>query len=144
MASASEIRAGADAAASANAGAPAGTEVRTGDIAAQAGGSGAQTVPAGMDRAGPADQPNLAVERTSSALREVAEAALADLKRNHRLRTPRVTTGMVGADVMVDGSRKLNFASNDYLGLAMHPAVIAAAIAGTDERGAGATAQHGR
>ena len=37
-----------------------------------------------------------------------------------------------------DGTRLLNFAANDYLGLSRHPALIEAAREATAQRGAGA------
>ncbi len=46
------------------------------------------------------------------------------------------------AHVTVDGKKYLAFCSNDYLGLASHPALIAAAQAGATQYGVGAGASH--
>ena len=62
---------------------------------------------------------------------------LEQLGAAHRLRVPRVVDGMQGPVVVVDGRQVVNFASNDYLGLAGDPRVIRAAAAALDEGGAG-------
>ena len=64
---------------------------------------------------------------------------LAQLKAQDRYRTRRVISGGHGVHAVVDGRKLLNFCSNDYLGLATHPKVLAAAQAALGE-GCGSTA----
>ena len=47
-----------------------------------------------------------------------------------------------GPEVMVDGQRLLNFCSNDYLGLASHPEVMAAMTLAVQNYGTGSGASH--
>jgi 8-amino-7-oxononanoate synthase len=54
-------------------------------------------------------------------------------------RSTRTITGMSGTTITVDGQSLLNFASNDYLGLASDPRLIEAAIAATRQYGTSAT-----
>lgn len=68
--------------------------------------------------------------------------ALAERRASHRYRQRQVVDSPAGADVVVAGRRYLNFCSNDYLGLANHPVVVAAMHRGLDEYGAGSGASH--
>ena len=65
-------------------------------------------------------------------------------ERENLLRKRRIVDGPCGAHLTVwsaDDSRSLNaFCSNDYLGLAAHPAVIAALVQGASQLGVGAGA----
>jgi 8-amino-7-oxononanoate synthase len=68
---------------------------------------------------------------------ELAELEARGLRRQRRvLETP------PGARVVVDGREYLAFCSNDYLGLAAHPALIEAARDGAQRYGVGAGASH--
>ncbi len=67
------------------------------------------------------------------------EKSLATIHRAHWYRSVRTITGLPGAVVELEGRRLINFASNDYLGLAGDPRLIAAATAATQELGTGST-----
>jgi len=69
-----------------------------------------------------------------SALQALAAAGLA--RRRHVVDSP------CGPRVMVEGREMLAFASNNYLGLANHPAVVAALVDGAQRWGAGSGASH--
>jgi 8-amino-7-oxononanoate synthase len=58
------------------------------------------------------------------------------------LRRRRVVESAQGAHIVVDGSEVLSFCSNDYLGLASHPALIEAVRQAADETGVGSAASH--
>jgi 8-amino-7-oxononanoate synthase len=58
------------------------------------------------------------------------------------LRRRRVLESPQGVHVLVDGKPYLSFCSNDYLGLANHPQLIAALQAGAQQYGVGSGASH--
>jgi len=60
------------------------------------------------------------------------------LEGEHMLRVPRVLESRQGVRVTVDGVDVVNFASNDYLGLAGDPRLSSAAAASLDRDGVGA------
>jgi 8-amino-7-oxononanoate synthase len=70
------------------------------------------------------------------------QSALSELDANSLRRVRRVLDGPQGVRVTVDGKPYLSFSSNDYLGLANHPAIAAAAEAAAARYGVGAGAAH--
>ena len=64
--------------------------------------------------------------------------ALSDLEAAGLLRSPVRISGPQGPEVEIDGRRVVCFCSNNYLGLANHPALVAAAEAGPHREGVGA------
>jgi 8-amino-7-oxononanoate synthase len=70
-------------------------------------------------------------------LEDDLQQSLADLDKRHLRRRLRVSGLPTGPLVRFDGRTLHNFASNDYLGLAAHPQVIAAALEATRRFGAG-------
>ncbi|MDB5777250.1 MAG: bioF [Herbaspirillum sp.] len=68
------------------------------------------------------------------------EQQLAQLESIGQLRTRRTVDGPQGPVLHVDGRDYLAFCSNDYLGLANHPRLIAAAHGGLDRFGVGSAA----
>lgn len=69
-------------------------------------------------------------------------AALQARREQSLYRQRRITTSPQGAEVVIDGARLVNFASNDYLGLANHPDVVQAFKDGADHYGVGSGAAH--
>ena len=63
-------------------------------------------------------------------------AALGLLRQRRMLQSPQAP------HIMVDGKSYLSFCSNDYLGLANHPRLIAALQQGAQQHGVGAAAAH--
>jgi glycine C-acetyltransferase len=60
-----------------------------------------------------------------------------DLKDKHLHKVPRILETPAGGRVRMDGKDVVNLASNNYLGLANHPDVVAAARAALDDFGFG-------
>ena len=67
---------------------------------------------------------------------------LAEIEALGLYRRRRVVQRMHGAQALVEGRPVLNFCSNDYLGLADHPDVVAAFQRGADIYGVGSGASH--
>ncbi len=67
------------------------------------------------------------------------EKSLDTIRRAHWYRSPQSIESSPGSVVELAGRRLINFASNDYLGLAGDDRLIQAAIAATKEFGTGAT-----
>ncbi len=67
------------------------------------------------------------------------DEALSAIHRANWYRSPRLIAGRAGAIVQLDGQSVINFASNDYLGLAGDERLIQAAIAATQEYGTSST-----
>ncbi len=81
-------------------------------------------------------------DSTTPPLLRACADALERRRAEHLYRQRLVVSSPQGAEVAVDGQRLLSFCSNDYLGLANHPAVVAAFKAGADRYGVGAGASH--
>ena len=73
---------------------------------------------------------------------KVLRSELDQRRREHLYRVRRTVAGVQGPQLMVDGRSMLAFCSNDYLGLAGHPRVIAALRDGADSHGVGSGAAH--
>lgn len=69
-------------------------------------------------------------------------AQLALRKQENLYRSRQVIDGPQDAEVIIAGRKLLSFCSNDYLGLANHPDVVAAFHRGLDDYGAGSGAAH--
>jgi 8-amino-7-oxononanoate synthase len=67
---------------------------------------------------------------------------LKDLEASGLHRRRRVLESAQGVRIVVDGQEYLSFCSNDYLGLASHPALIGAAQSAAARYGVGAGASH--
>jgi 8-amino-7-oxononanoate synthase len=67
------------------------------------------------------------------------ETALTTIHQANWYRSPKPLSGPAGPLVELAGQQVINFASNDYLGLASHPRLQAAAIAAIQDYGTGST-----
>ena len=70
------------------------------------------------------------------------EAGLAQLASEGLLRRRRTLDAPCGPEAVIEGRRVIAFCSNDYLGLANHPALIAAARDAAERWGVGSGASH--
>ena len=75
----------------------------------------------------------------SDALAYLADE-LAELREQKLFRYPKVLTGQQQARAVFNGREVINLSSNNYLGLATHPRMIAAAAGAAQEFGAGSGA----
>lgn len=70
------------------------------------------------------------------------QSELAQLKLQNQYRKRRIIDSEQAILIAVDGQAVINFCSNDYLGLANHPAVLAAFQAGAVQYGVGTGSAH--
>ena len=70
------------------------------------------------------------------------ETGLAQLANEGLLRRRRTLDAPCGPEAVIEGRRLIAFCSNDYLGLANHPALIAAARDAAEQWGVGSGASH--
>lgn len=74
----------------------------------------------------------------SASFYQQLEQQLAATRSEGLFKEERIITSAQQADIAVaDGSHVINFCANNYLGLANHPALIAAAKSGMDSHGFG-------
>ena len=76
------------------------------------------------------------------SLDEQLQQSLEQRRQQQRYRQRKTVTSPQGAFITVEGRQQLAFCSNDYLGLANHPAVIAAMTTAAQEVGVGSGASH--
>jgi 8-amino-7-oxononanoate synthase len=70
------------------------------------------------------------------------DSALAERRARHQYRQRLTLSGGSGREARLAGRRLINFASNDYLGLAGHPHVVAAMQDAAARYGVGSGASH--
>ncbi len=73
----------------------------------------------------------------NNELRALLATELSAIKRAGTWKEERLLQGKQGTEISVGGERVLNFCANNYLGLANHPRVCAAAKAGLEKWGYG-------
>lgn len=78
----------------------------------------------------------------TDTLRARLQAQQADLRAKDLWRTRHTLTSAQQPLVQYDGESVVNFSSNDYLGLANHPALIEAAVKASQQWGVGSGASH--
>ncbi len=76
------------------------------------------------------------------SLDDILAGALEGRRRAHQYRVRRVLDSPQGATLVLDGRELLAFSSNDYLGLAAHPRLVAALRDGAGRHGVGSGASH--
>src|SRR5438270_7658255 len=74
---------------------------------------------------------------SDALLRRVLKASLDDLQAKGLYKRERLIESPQGTAIRVNGRDVINFCANNYLGLANHPAVVAAAREGLDQYGYG-------
>ncbi|MBH9576102.1 aminotransferase class I/II-fold pyridoxal phosphate-dependent enzyme [Inhella proteolytica] len=77
-----------------------------------------------------------------SALFERFQVRLAERAAQDLIRTRRIASSPTAPRQVIDGVEKLLFCSNDYLGLADHPALVQALQEGAERYGVGSGASH--
>lgn len=83
-----------------------------------------------------------AIPSLSASLDQLLQPALDERRAQHLYRTRRLVESASAPRIIVDGKPCLAFCSNDYLGLANHPDVIAALQRAATEYGVGSGASH--
>lgn len=76
----------------------------------------------------------------NSGLQDWLTSSLEGLREQNLYKTPRILESPAGGRVMMDGKEVVNMSSNNYLGLANHPKVRAAALEAVERWGVGAGA----
>jgi glycine C-acetyltransferase len=74
---------------------------------------------------------------SDKTLRQTLRTQIEDIKGKGLAKTERLLTGPQGAAIQVGGREVINFCANNYLGLANHPAIVAAATDGLRRYGYG-------